>query len=198
MPKPTLDKRSYRILRFSDWPVADKPTSRDLAGPVVLPETGALFFVSSLAKKQATAPMRLDTTNISQALMASVPGVRHLLQDEEHLSPELTSSYYAFFARVVQPYMFTVIRSPEHKGELERLFSFFEQMMCADSVALEDVLVLEIIEPLRGSKDALRAVWPYMGERTRKLTQKTQKWRFRPWLASILARLFLVSSRKSI
>jgi hypothetical protein len=132
--------------------------------------------------------MALDTANLLERLSADVPGVRTLRDADPELWSEQPPNNYAVFGCSLLPHLLHLLELPRnHEEELYRLFLFFEEMVFSDSAALSDLLLVQIIEPLRGNRTAWDSALRHAGEGFKKLAAVGSKKNLQARLVSLLS-----------
>jgi hypothetical protein len=91
------------------------------------------------------------------------------------------------FRPALAAHIFRLLRSPGNERELQEIFSFLDDVARSGSFALLDVLQIEIVTPLAGSKTERELASKFMGTTLRQLVEKSGKWDFRLWLASLMS-----------
>ncbi len=81
---------------------------------------------------------------------------------------------YPLFEDVVQICVLELLRSNGNQPLLERLFGFFEEMACSFDPRVTDLLGIAILEPLESEPELAQRALPYMGQKTRQLTNITK------------------------
>jgi hypothetical protein len=126
----------------------------------------------------------LDTSNVRDKLQRRIPALNSSSAADREIWTEQPPDNDAIFGEILRPHLFNLLRTSGNEVELQDIFRFLEEVANAGSVALSDVLQIEIVTPLARNKIERESAQSYMGNALGKQIKASQKWSFRLWLAS--------------
>jgi hypothetical protein len=137
----------------------------------------------------------LDAENIRDELQKRFPGMVQSFAGNSEIWTESPPNNYAVFSEGLRPHIFSILSSSENSIELRKIFSLLEEVADGHSVALLDVLQVEIVAPLSQKSPESESAWKYMGPRLKELVGEARKGKMGMKLTKGLASLSRRPSR---
>lgn len=120
----------------------------------------------------------INWDTLSDQLTIAVPALseqyRKMLGDWEPEKP----GAHVVFGDILNPYLMSELATEHDIPGLKSIFDFLETLAKCPDVRVREVVQVTVCERLGGDKTALKKAYPYMGQATRMLSDKTERfWR---------------------
>ena len=119
--------------------------------------------------------MSINYGNVVRRMLQAIPEVHPFYEKEIEWSGEEEPGPHIVFGDVLNPYLIDLLKQDNQEEELERIFSFFEEMAVSSDIKVQEVLAVTVMERLGDDPTVLKKAEKYMGPKTRMISDEIER-----------------------